>query len=549
MAGEGRPKMRAGESFLRFGVLAVAACLAGAPLSSQESVERQPATTDSGGVKSEANSYSLSGTVLNSLTGEPIRRAAIQAAGQNSSIALTDSGGRFVLDGLSEGNVFLNVVKPGFYAEESSARPVKVGKDAPAVILKLSPWGVISGRVTTRDERPLEGLSVRVVGKRNAEGRLTWVDLLNQARTDDEGQFRIAGLQAGTYYVVADQAGDGALAQKGVPNAREQVFTKVYYPGVSDLSAAAPIEVAPGREAEANLTLTAEPIYHVTGILTGSASSVANLEFERKAGEDSDYSQTVSVAEGKFDAKLPAGAYRVEAGTRDGILLSTPGATVTVRSDEPDLAIPLSAAATIPVDLEKEQGGSAAERRVPLQGNVASVFLQPVSGSTSRRGIGWWRGQAGGIPNVEPGVYSLKVNTAGQWWVKSAKSAGIDLLNQDLTVVDGGQVAPIEVVLRDDGAIVSGTVTPASELAQITVVLVQQRAGKNLIKVARTTQGNFYVQGVAPGEYDLVALEGAEQLEYANPEILNPYLANAEHITVRPHGDVSVNLKLTLVDR
>jgi len=55
-------------------------------------------------------------------------------------------------------------------------------------------------------------------------------------------------------------------------------------------------------------------------------------------------------------------------------------------------------------------------------------------------------------------------------------------------------------------------------------------------------QGNFTIAGVPPGDYDVVAIERGEQIEYMNPEVLNPYLASAEHISVARNGRSTVNL-------
>ena len=43
---------------------------------------------------------------------------------------------------------------------------------------------------------------------------------------------------------------------------------------------------------------------------------------------------------------------------------------------------------------------------------------------------------------------------------------------------------------------------------------------------------------LAPGDYAILALDEGERLEYDNPEVLNPYLSDAEHVSVQPHGTV-----------
>jgi hypothetical protein len=517
----------------------------------QETDAQSPITPDgAANSKTDGNSYSLSGTVINAITGEPVRRAAVQVSGQNGSVALTDAGGHFVVEGLAEGNVFLKAMKPGFSEDEGShPSSARVGKDAPAVVLKLTPWGVISGRVTTKDEQPLEGFQIRILAKQNVAGRLIWTDQPNQALTNEDGEFRVVGLQAGTYYVAVDQSTVTTLSQKGVPNAREQIFAKVFFPGVPDLASATPIEIAPGQDVEANFTLSPELMYQVTGTLSGPSNEVTGLTFSRKAGDDSDFTQTAALQGGKFQVKVPAGPYSVGGTMGGGVELTTPGAAVVIRSDEADLHVPLHAATTIPVELEKEQGAGGSERKAPIQGIIPGLILQLVPLSQSRRGTNFWRGQAGGIPNVAPGTYRLEINTNGEWWVKSAQSGNVDLLSDDLTLSEGEQPEPIEVTLRDGAGTVSGTVTPAGNPDRVLVLLVQPHGTRNIVHAARPMQGYFAIPGIPPGDYEIVALDGGDQLEYADPEILNPYLSDAEHVTVRPRTTVTVNLGLTSVKR
>jgi len=543
--------MRASGCFLRFGILALAVHLLAASGLAQETDAQSPITPDgTANSKTDGNSYSLSGTVINAITGEPVRRAAVQVSG-NGSVTLTDAGGHFVVEGLAEGNVFLKAMKPGFSEDEGShPSSALVGKDAPAVVLKLTPWAVISGRVITKGEQPLEGFQIRILAKQNVAGRLIWTDQPNQALTNEDGEFRVVGLQAGTYYVAVDQSTVTTLSQKGVPNAREQTYPKVFYPGVSDLASATPIEIAPGQDAEANFTLSPELMYQVTGTLSGPSNEVTGLTFSRKAGDDSDFTQTAALQGGKFQVKVPAGAYSVGGTMGGGVELTTPEAAVVIRSDESDLHVPLHAATTIPVELEKEQGAGGSERKAPIQGIIPGLILRLVPLSQSRRGTNFWRGQAGrGIPNVAPGTYKLEINTNGEWWVKSAQSGNVDLLSDDLTLSEGEQPEPIEVTLRDGAGTVSGTVTPAGNPDRVLVLLVQPHGTRNIVHAARPMQGYFAIPGTPPGDYEIVALDGGDQLEYADPEILNPYLSDAEHVTVRPHATVTVNLGLTSVKR
>src|ERR1700758_5449347 len=90
---------------LRFGLLMLAVSLGARPGLAQPN-GGQTTPDEAANSKTDGSRYSLSGTVINAVSGEPIRRAAVQLSGQNGGVALTDAGGRFVLD-LAEGSGFL----------------------------------------------------------------------------------------------------------------------------------------------------------------------------------------------------------------------------------------------------------------------------------------------------------------------------------------------------------------------------------------------------------------------------------------------------------
>ena len=505
--------------------------------------------------KPDVHEYGVAGTVVNSVTGEPIRRAAVAISGQTEHATLTDNSGHFEFGGLAEGRVSLTVNKPGFFNDQAMPYQritVQVGRDASPVVLRMVPAGAIVGRVTARDEEPLEGFMVRVIAKQNAGGRQMWLDRRSQAMTDENGDFRIANLPPATYYVAVDQSRETSLSQPEIPNAREQGYAQVFYLGASEFSAAVPVELQAGQEVETNFVLAAEPIYQVSGVVSGQENPASALVFARQAGESSDFTQQVSTQDGQFQTKLPAGSYSVRGFTATGMLLSTAGSSVVINSDRPDVHIVLAPAESIQVVLRKESGGGTIEQVDASQGNGIpgmSLQLVPNTPSLTRSG-NWWNAQSGAISNVEPGVYEVEINTVGPWWAKSVQCGNVDLLSDDLTVTAGAQMPPIEVTLRDDAATVSGTVGPAEQEEQATVLLVQPRGARNVLKAAVTgPDGRFQFQGVAPGDYVMLAFDGVDQLEYQNPEVLSPYLSSAVRISLQPHGTASVNLNRSPISR
>src|SRR5204863_8437603 len=66
--------------------------------------------------------YKLSGAVINSVTGEPVRRALVQLYAGSQLVALTDGNGQFEFEGLGPGSTSIDVRKPGFLNEQPASQ-------------------------------------------------------------------------------------------------------------------------------------------------------------------------------------------------------------------------------------------------------------------------------------------------------------------------------------------------------------------------------------------------------------------------------------------
>ena len=118
-------------------------------------------------------SYSLRGTVVNSVTGEPIHNALVTLNIDGVRSVFTATDGSFEFRDLKEaGDRGIFVKRPGYFSPQfvrfsrhstgSSSIPVKVGPDQAPILVRLIPEGVIAGRVTGEAGEPAEGLVVRV---------------------------------------------------------------------------------------------------------------------------------------------------------------------------------------------------------------------------------------------------------------------------------------------------------------------------------------------------------------------------------------------------
>lgn len=506
----------------------------------------QPATP----VSNSQNSYKVSGTVVNALTGEPIRRAMVEVTGQTPRMALTDFSGHFEFAGVSEERTYLTASKPGFLPGQGGATDaglIAVSRDSSNVVVKLAPANVIFGRLTTADQQPLEGFVVSTMSRQVIEGRVTWLPSPIGSVTDEAGNFRITGLSPGTFYLMVNQNQAATLSQAGVANAREQAYASTYYPGVTQSGAATPIELANGREVEANMTLSAEPLYQIAGNFGGDPNTIAGLTLTRNVGEESDFSVSLPVNSGRFEAKVPSGSYSVDVVRTDGVQQS---GLVTINGDNPNLQVSLVTTPTVEVHLQMEHSnGAVLQPASTASAAVPGITVQLFSTSPFRPWSGFWTPGYDQIRNLRAGTFRVRINAVPPWWVKSARSGGVDLLADDLTVPASGTVSPIEIALRDDAGSVRGTVTPADRSQVAIVLLVQSHGERNLIQTMGSLDGNFIFSAVAPGDYAVVAFHNSDQIEYENPAVLDAYLSSAPHVTVQANGTASVSVSVSAVKR
>ena len=120
------------------------------------------------------------GTVVNSVTGEPISRALVQIGGQYAM--LTDHEGHFEFKEWPSRDIPTWAMKPGYFSPDRFNRFVPVAVDNVAasadteIIVKLVPEAIISGTVTWAGWKPDGGYA------RYSSKRLTTQDGLSRWR-------------------------------------------------------------------------------------------------------------------------------------------------------------------------------------------------------------------------------------------------------------------------------------------------------------------------------------------------------------------------------
>jgi len=493
--------------------------------------------------------YTLSGTVVDALTGAPIRRALVALMGMQSQAVLTDEGGKFRFGNLAQGQGAIIAHKPG-YTDPSAGSPttVTIGGNTSPLVLKLNPESAIVVKVTGEDGEGVEGLPVRVLMSQVQEGRRYW-NTQGGGQTDEQGEYRAGNLRPGKYYLSVGPSfrpvghvGDGAQGS-------DVGYPRVFYPNAGELEGAVLIEVNPGRGARLELALSTVPVYRISGAVVGGTPGQACYpRLIDSSGEDIPIGVRVNPVTGVFrSGEVPAGFYTLVADCVVDRATSFAGRMpLHVDSNLANVTLSVAPKASIPVDF-RTNGGANANENSP----VGAVMLTKNQRS-GRRGAAWaeLEGEGDGddkrmvVKRVDPGSYSVDIRPNPGWYVESALYGSVDVLTEDLTVPEGGTTEAIEVTLRNDGASVSGNVRGRGSAPVSGKVLLVSNRAPRLVSVARIVNGAFNIGDLAPGSYRAIAIDQADDLEYRNPDVLRDYLTKAQDVTLGPKQESRVDLEL-----
>jgi hypothetical protein len=527
----------------------------------------------SGAAENHDNLYTLRGTVINSVTGKPIARALVKLASQHKAV-LTGREGDFSFEAVRGGHLSLLVTKPGFFRPGEAlyqSRPLAVDLDSESgpILVKLLQEAVITGKVTGKDQEPIEGAVLHLVKEQIVQGRRELKFVQARAETDPEGNFRVDGLYPGVYYVGIrsarmDRQTKAAPVEEAYPDL-------IYYPGVTDTASATPIHVQAGQNQELLFLLSPVPTFKVSGkvaIENGWSLDNGPRLMEPTLG-------VLRIAD-RFDAKtgafefskLPASKYVVQVtGKNSQGESSEYQRPVTVGSNISDLQIPLHSGIDIPVlisaDFPRLLGHCSYTFRAPngkyetresdcSDRPQAHVGLSPIDimpQMSFRYGLPTDNSDLS-IHGVSPGKYWVRATAQFGSYVQSLRSGGVDLLVDPLVVPESGLVPAIEVTLRKDVGELIVRVRAAPPGKEIQVMALPDLVTRADPRMSLTGTGpDFHLRGLPPGAYRVYAFDSNDGLEFSNPEVLASYSSQAGSITVEPDGHASITVDLIHPDK
>ena len=201
------------------------------------------------------NNKAAAGVEVGAFGGESLNRRIATAQ------AKTDSEGYYHLSGLPAANYQVTTFTPNMIAADNVPQSpmgygyfaasktvlLAAGEDVTEIDLKLARGGVITGRVTDADDKPIaeERISLQPIAENGQPPPRLPSQISGTAyQTDDRGVYRIYGLSPGRYRVSVGQSNSA-----GIINSPTGFYILTYHPDTTDIARATVIELAAGAEA------------------------------------------------------------------------------------------------------------------------------------------------------------------------------------------------------------------------------------------------------------------------------------------------------------
>jgi Carboxypeptidase regulatory-like domain len=527
---------------------------------------------------------SVAGTVIDSVTRQPMRGVGVRArsfgAGQSTAhfaSSTSDAEGHFVLDAMAPGRYMITAMQQGYLGQRiagggSNGRFLNVAPDQHTddLVIELIPGANISGHIKNADGKPMARVSIEVVKYFYSGSQKELRGVAAPSFTNADGEYRIAGVAPGKYYVRAiapdappsekpsldkPPAKDQAKAPaKEEAQAKPEAYVTTYYPNGSDVASSSPLVVRAGQDV-AGIDITLTPVRALTidgrTLISGSRDPApsAELTLANADGSSSDRRATAD-AKGVFTLpNIPPGDYvivaRVEPATPKSKMLFGQKAIHVDDKNISKIDVLIGSGVQISGRIHVDDKTNADLTKITAmlepEGNSSVTALMPEVNNAEVRADGSFT-----FVDVPEGMYSLDLSPVpAGFYLKS--TGAIDVLETGVSVAQGQSPAPVDLTLTASAAQLTGVVLndqmPAPEIRVVLVPAGSRHGQSRFFKRAITdASGHFTMKGVIPGDYKVLALDGVDRSSMNDPDYLEQFEDRGESVHLQEGGVQDVRL-------
>lgn len=505
----------------------------------------------------------VEGIVRHAISGEPLRKAGVtlmrmEARGNTNPPATTttNSEGKFAMKNIEPGRYRIMAQRNGFVNSEfgmpSGNRPtasltLEKGQTARDVEIKLTPHSVVTGRIIDEDGDPVTQASVALIRHRYFQGRKMQMPM-GHAQSNDLGEYRMFGVPPGRYYVSVSASRNYlnfGVDRSAARQPEEANASATYYPSTTEIQSATQISVPLGGTVQGiDIRLRKERVFRVKGKVTGFPAGARGGGMVNLVRRDGGADVMTMGRDSMASWRAPGGEFEMP-GVRPGSYF------VRAMYYEPDQQ--LSGSATVEVtDGDVEGVGVMLTQGLEIAGSVRAeggqaIDLEALSVRVESRtnrfmmmGNTTGRVKASGafsINRVNADHYDLRLTgQPAEYYVKSIRTTDRDVLESGLDLQSGVSASGVEITLSAAAARLEGSVTDSKgNPAKGAAVVLKPKSGKawelaQMRPVISDQYGKFRQEGLAPGEYLLLAFENVDPNEATDPDFLKDYESKAETV-------------------
>jgi hypothetical protein len=489
----------------------------------------------------QTGARSLQGRAVDDIDMKPIERVRLVLSGgklETPAVISVGDSGRFRFEGLAAGVYQLTGEKSGF-VPLTPQEVVIGGQDVVLGDVIFTAMRFISGTVRWTDGEPAAGAHVYPLLLRN--GTTVLPDESQMTRTNDQGVFRTSGLLPGRYVVYSFASG----------GRRPGMALPVFYPGGETPDLSRPLDLRAVRELRnVPLVLHFKRGSDIEGKVATSSSFKPGADVYLELlipGNPRAVAQTrTRMGEAFQFASVPPGSYLLVVSAGDPYAGMPRAIQPVVVGSGPvrNLLVAMPEKGTI---RGKVEIATADGKRMPARGVTIIGQRDKLGFYGFSRGVTNDQGEFQMPTAIRGETYSLRFEgLPPRTYVAAVREGESEQAADRLSITAGQQ--EVSVVLEMNGGQIKGRLKSADPTRSIVLLIPKNRAASNRLKSTNpASNGSFYFDAIAPGEYDLVALDGRYASDLPTEDALRK--AGRVAVTIRPNETLTLDLQLIGVGR